>query len=121
MDELERALRAVLDDPAQLNELRALAGSLGLGQDAPAPPAPEPASPAPEPVLPVSAPEPAPAKAAGSFAPQPRGASRQEALLQALRPFLRKDRQAKIERALQAAKLAGLASGLLANRRREGP
>lgn len=114
MDELERALRAVLDDPAQLNELRALAGSLGLGQDAPAPPAPEP-------VLPVSAPEPAPAKAAGSFAPQPRGASRQEALLQALRPFLRKDRQAKIERALQAAKLAGLASGLLANRRREGP
>ena len=38
MDELERALRAVLDDPAQLQELRALAGSLGLGQpDAAAP------------------------------------------------------------------------------------
>ena len=38
MDELERALRAVLDDPAQLQELRTLAGSLGLGQpDAAAP------------------------------------------------------------------------------------
>ena len=128
MDELERALRAVLDDPAQLNELRALAGSLGLGQAAPAPPAAEPVSAAPEPVSgapeavpPAPVPDPTPVKPAGSFAPQTRGASRQEALLQALRPFLRKDRQTKIERALQAAKLAGLASGLLANRRREGP
>lgn len=30
MDELERALRAVLDDPAQLQELRELAGSMGF-------------------------------------------------------------------------------------------
>ena len=52
MDELERALRAVLDDPAQLQELRALAGSLGLGQpdaaapqEAAVPPMPPPAPP----------------------------------------------------------------------------
>ena len=30
MDELERALRAVLDDPAQMRELRELAGSMGF-------------------------------------------------------------------------------------------
>lgn len=120
MDELERALRAVLDDPAQLNELRALAGSLGLGQT---PAAPESA--------PVSAPEaqaasvpdaPAPRSeaprpaAAASFAPRTRGGTPQEALLQALRPFLRKDRQEKIERALQAARLAGLARLALGSR-----
>lgn len=124
MDELERALRAVLDDPAQLNELRALAGSLGLGQT--------PAAPEPAPVsAPVSAPEaqaasvadapppqseaPRPA-AAASFAPRTRGGTLQEALLQALRPFLRKDRQEKIERALQAARLAGLARLALGSR-----
>ena len=67
MDELERALRAVLDDPAQLQELRALAGSLGLGQpDAAAPQeaAPPVAEPPPPPAQPpvqetVSLPEPA--------------------------------------------------------------
>ena len=74
MDELERALRAVLDDPAQLQELRTLAGSLGLGQpDAAAPqeaavppmphrPAPQqPAAPKPAP-QPEKAPTPPPAE-----------------------------------------------------------
>ena len=45
MDELERALRAVLDDPAQLQELRELAGSMGFSvpqaQRAPVPDPPE--------------------------------------------------------------------------------
>ena len=122
MDELERALRAVLDDPAQLNELRALAGSLGLGQTPAAPEsAPVSASEAPAASVPdVPAPQPeAPKPAAASFAPRGRGGTPQEALLQALRPFLRKDRQEKIERALQAARLAGLAR-LALNSRRSG-
>ena len=70
MDELERALRAVLDDPAQLQELRTLAGSLGLGQpdaaapqEAAVPPMPPPAPPPAQPPKPpvqetVSLPEP---------------------------------------------------------------
>ena len=45
---------------------------------------------------------------------------KQEALLLALKPFLRKDRQSKIDRALQAARLASLASLALKNRGR-GP
>ena len=125
MDELERALRAVLDDPVQLQELRALAGSLGLGQpDAAAPqeaavppPAPPPAQPPKPPVQEtVSLPEPA----AAMLRQAGKADKKQEALLLALKPFLRKDRQSKIDRALQAARLASLASLALKNRGR-GP
>ena len=126
MDELERALRAVLDDPAQLQELRTLAGSLGLGQpDAAAPqeaappvaePPPPPAQPPKPPVQEtVSLPEPA-----AMLRQAGKADKKQEALLLALKPFLRKDRQSKIDRALQAARLASLASLALKNRGR-GP
>ena len=124
MDELERALRAVLDDPAQLQELRELAGSMGFSvpqtqpEGAPAPKSPEPA-PAPEPepaqaVFQQQLPEPAAAmlRQAGKMD------KRQEALLLALKPFLRKERQEKIDRALHAARLASLASLALKNRGR---
>ena len=127
MDELERALRAVLDDPAQLRELRELAGSMGFSvpqaqpESAPAPPPP-----GPEPV-----PEPPPAQAVFQQQPLPEPAAamlrqagnmdkKQEALLLALKPFLRKERQEKIDRALHAARLASLASLALKNRGR-GP
>ncbi len=94
MDELERALRAVLDDPAQLQELRALAGSLGLGQpDAAAPqeaappvaePPPPPAQPPKPPVQEtVSLPEPA----AAMLRQAGKADKKQEALLLALKPF----------------------------------
>ena len=124
MDELERALRAVLDDPAQLQELRALAGSLGLGQPdtaAPQEAAPPVAEPPPPPAQPpvqetVSLPEPA----AAMLRQAGKADKKQEALLLALKPFLRKDRQSKIDRALQAARLASLASLALKNRGR-GP
>ena len=43
---------------------------------------------------------------------------KQEALLLALKPFLRRERQEKIDRALQAARLASLASLALKNRGR---
>ena len=128
MDELERALRAVLDDPAQLQELRALAGSLGLGQpdaaapqEAAVPPMPPPAPPPAQPPKPpvqetVSLPEPA----AAMLRQAGKADKKQEALLLALKPFLRKDRQSKIDRALQAARLASLASLALKHRGR-GP
>ena len=128
MDELERALRAVLDDPAQLQELRTLAGSLGLGQpdaaapqEAAVPPMPPPAPPPAQPPKPpvqetVSLPEPA----AAMLRQAGKADKKQEALLLALKPFLRKDRQSKIDRALQATRLASLASLALKNRGR-GP
>ena len=121
MDELERALRAVLDDPAQLQELRALAGSLGLGQPDAAAPQEAAVPPMPQPPKPpvqetVSLPEPA----AAMLRQAGKADKKQEALLLALKPFLRKDRQSKIDRALQAARLASLASLALKNRGR-GP
>ena len=127
MDELERALRAVLDDPAQLRELRELAGSMGFS----VPQAQPESAPAPTPPEPEPAPEPPPAQAVFQQQPLPEPAAamlrqagkmdkRQEALLLALKPFLRKERQEKIDRALHAARLASLASLALKNRGR-GP
>lgn len=124
MDELERALRAVLDDPAQLQELRELAGSMGFSvpqtqpEGVPAPKSPEPA-PAPEPepaqaVFQQQLPEPA----AAMLRQAGKTDKKQEALLLALKPFLRKERQEKIDRALHAARLASLASLALKNRGR---
>ena len=127
MEELERALRAVLDDPAQLQELRELAGSMGFPVPQ-AQPEPEPAPQAPQPG-PVPEPEPARAVFQQQTLPEPAAAmlrqagkmdKRQEALLLALKPFLRKERQEKIDRALHAARLASLASLALKNRGR-GP
>lgn len=119
MDELERALRAVLDDPAQLGELRALAGTLGLGQP---PEVPEPPKQMPQPE-PPEMPDP-PVQAAPAFAPAAHGGGhtdkRQQALLLALKPFLRPERQEKLERALQAARLADLAGFALRTRHRRG-
>ena len=127
MDELERALRAVLDDPAQLRELRELAGSMGFS----VPQAQPESAPAPTPPEPEPTPEPPPAQAVFQQQPLPEPAAamlrlvgkvdkKQEALLLALKPFLRKERQEKIDRALHAARLASLASLALKNRGR-GP
>lgn len=127
MDDLERALRAVLDDPAQLQELRELAGSMGFSVPQAQPkPDPTPKEPQPKP-----APEPEQAQAVFQQQPLPEPAAamlrqagkvdkRQEALLLALKPFLRRERQEKIDRALHAARLASLASLALKNRGR-GP
>ena len=127
MDDLERALRAVLDDPAQLQELRELAGSMDFSVPQAQPkPEPTPKEPQPKPV-----PEPEQAQAVFQQQPLPEPAAamlrqagkvdkRQEALLLALKPFLRRERQEKIDRALHAARLASLASLALKNRGR-GP
>lgn len=127
MDELERALRAVLDDPAQLRELRELAGSMGFSvpqaqpESAPAPTPPEP-EPVPElpPAQAVFQQQPLPEPAAAMLRQAGKVDKKQEALLLALKPFLRKERQEKIDRALHAARLASLASLALKNRGR-GP
>ena len=125
MDELERALRAVLDDPAQLQELRELAGSMGFSlpqaqpESAPMQKAPEPV-PEPEPARAVFQQQPLPEPVAAMLRQAGKMDKRQEALLLALKPFLRKERQEKIDRALHAARLASLASLALKNRGR-GP
>ena len=127
MDELERALRADRDGLAQQRGLGVRGGPIGYTKPQAQPEsAPAPTPPEPEPV-----PEPPPAQAAFQQQPLPEPAAamlrqagkmdkRQEALLLALKPFLRKERQEKIDRALHAARLASLASLALKNRGR-GP
>ena len=84
-----------------------------LSRSRPPPPAQPPKPPVQET---VSLPEPA----AAMLRQAGKADKKQEALLLALKPFLRKDRQSKIDRALQAARLASLASLALKNRGR-GP
>ena len=113
--------RAVLDDPAQLQELRELAGSMGFSvPQAQRAPVPDPPESEPKPVQAVFQQQPLPEPAAAMLRQAGKMDKRQEALLLALKPFLRKERQEKIDRALHAARLASLASLALKNRGR-GP
>ena len=88
MDELERALRAVLDDPAQLRELRELAGSMGLSVPQAQPeraPVPDPPESEPKPVQAVFQQPPLPEPAAAMLRQAGKMDKRQEALLLALK------------------------------------
>ena len=121
MDELERALRAVLDDPAQMRELRELAGSMGFSAPQMQPenePAPKPPEPEPKPAQAAFQQQALPEPAVEMLRQAGKADKKQEALLLALKPFLRKERQEKIDRALHAARLASLASLALKNRGR---
>ena len=88
MDELERALRAVLDDPAQLQELRELAGSMGFSVPQAQPeraPVPDPPESEPKPVQAVFQQQPLPEPAAAMLRQAGKMDRRQEALLLALK------------------------------------
>lgn len=100
MDDLQSALQQLLADPQQLAELASMASALGLhppeGGPPPQPP-PKPEKPE-EPKQPGNQPRP----------PMPPG-DRREKLLLALRPFLKPERQEKLDRALRIAQLTQLA------------
>lgn len=116
MDELQQRIESVLNDPQQMKELLALARSLGAE-------------------LPEELQEPAkqqeteisrePPKGLGALMSQPLGAllqsagkleQKQEALLNALRPFLKPNRREKLDRAIRAARLSQLAGRALKSR-----
>ena len=109
---LDQALGAILQDPAQMQKIFALAQSLGLSS----PPQPPPSE--PPPALPQP-PPPAPERsaAADTLAELLQKAGkldrRQENLLNALKPFLKPGRREKIDRAMQAARLSRLAGAAL--------
>ena len=111
MDDLEQKIQSVLSDPAQMAQVLEMAKSLGItlpAASAPPAAASEPSAQA------EAAPQPEPPKPGPPPMPPGGGlAQRQEALLRALEPFLRPARREKIERALQIARLSGLAGGAL--------
>lgn len=116
MGELEEKLNAILGDSQAMSQIMALAQSLGKsdpkeGEESPAPPADPPPAPEEEPGEDLL----------GGIDPQmldlgmrllgeyQRQDEKGAALIQALRPFLREERQAKLDKAVRIAKLSRVA------------
>ena len=99
MDDIGQTIQDILGDPQKMAELRTIAESLGLNttpQESDAVSTQE---------------EPAAAQTAKLSSSEPR----QEALLQALLPYLSPSRRNRLERALRVARLSKLAGAALQN------
>ena len=107
MEELESKLGSILGNPEMMQKIMALAQNF---QDQPSNEPSQPASPFPE--L-----DPSMLQKIMGFAQHSGIDPHQQALLQALRPYLAQHRISKLERALRAAKMAGMATNLLPNLR----
>ena len=103
MDDLEEKIAQVLNDPNQMAQIMAIAGSLGLK-----PPEKQTAEP------PLSMPP----QMAAMLEQAGKMEQRQETLLRALKPFLSPGRQERIDKAMQVARLSHLADYALRNRDR---
>lgn len=109
MSELEDKLSAILGDPQMMQQIVSLAQAMGQGQQtAPpqqnAPPPEESASPGFDPSV---------LRSLAGMAGKSSVDSNQQALLTALSPYLSQSRVSKLERAMRAAKIAGMASSFL--------
>lgn len=123
MSELEEKLGAILSNQDAMSQIMALAKSLGGGGAAEGPP--PPAAPALEPPAPASAGggiDPRllsmAAKLAGAYSDA--GDDRRVALLSALRPFVKEERHAKLDKAIQIARLTRVVRTALDSFRAKG-
>ena len=110
MDDMEAKLGTILGNPDMMAQIMSMAQSLGGSTSAP-PPAPPPQQPV-MPGIPEGLDIGMITKLAG-MANSANVDKDQQALLFALRPYLTNERIGKLERAMRAAKLAGLATSLL--------
>lgn len=105
MSEMEEKLGAILNNPQMMQQIMSMAQAMGANQPAQSPP-PQPQ----EPILPMDP------KMLQSLAGMARNSGvdrNQQTLLSALRPYLSQSRINKLEKAMRAAKMAGLASNFL--------
>lgn len=105
MDEMESKLGAIFSNPEMMSQIMSMAQKLS-GGDSPPPP--------PQPVAPIA--DGLDIGTLSKIAGLASSASidkNQRALLHALGPYLTGERISKLEKAMRAAKLAGLASSLL--------
>ncbi len=107
MSEMEEKLGAILNNPQMMQQILSMAQAMNTNSTPQSPP-PQPQESAP--ALPV---DPRMLQSLAGMA-QKTGVDRnQQTLLKALCPYLSQNRVHKLERAMRAAKMAGLASNLL--------
>lgn len=115
MADFEEKLESILNNPQAMSQIMSLAQSLGGGASAQSQPPPAAGQPAPPP--PPSPPPPGPGDGLGLdpkllsgiaslMGQYNSGDDQRVALLNALRPFVREQRYAKIDKAIQIAKLS---------------
>ena len=106
MDNMQNGINSILENPEMMQKIMAMAQSLQGTH--PQPTAPEPSTASPFPDMDISM-----VQKLAAVAGKANIDNNQRTLLSALRPYLSGDRISRLERAMRAAKLAGLASGLL--------
>ena len=104
MSELEEKLGAMLSNPQLMQQISSLVQA--MGQPSPSPPPPTPPQQPSEPDF-------SQLQGLASFLQSNRIDTNQQALLRALSPYLSPWRVGKLERAMRASKMAGLASMFL--------
>lgn len=110
MDSMEEKLNSVLGNPDMMRQIMQFAQSLGTSS----PEQPKETFAEPEPTSPsIQMPDPALLQKLATVAQRSGIDSQQRQLLAALRPYLSRERLAKLEKAMRAAKMAGLASDFL--------
>lgn len=105
MEDMEEKLSAILGNPQMMSQIMSMAQSMGGTQEPPQE----------SPIQETSAPafDPAMLQKVAAIAGRSGIDSHQQSLLHALRPYLSHERIAKLEKAMRAAKLAGLATSFL--------
>ena len=111
MDEMEQKLGAILSNPQMMQQIMSMAQAFAPAQEAS--PAQQPAPPPQPPAPAMPNIDPAMLQKLAGIAGQSGIDREQQALLKALSPYLSRDRIARLERAMRAAKTAKLASTVL--------
>ena len=109
MDNIQTQMNTILQDPEMMSRIMSMAQSLSGGQSS-SPPKEEYAPNISMPEIDLET-----VQKLSGFLMQSNIDSNQQTLLSALTPYLNAKRIAKLEKAMRAAKLANLASSLLAN------
>ncbi len=118
MSELDDKLNSILSNPAMMQQIMSLAQALNQQPEAQQQPPPQ-ASPPPQPPPQSSMPSTErmlnPNMLSRMASLMQRGSidKNQQALLRALRPYLSRQKLEKLERAMHAAKMAGIASEMV--------
>ncbi len=108
MDEMQNQMNAILGDPEMMQKIMAMAQSLNIPQSntPPTPPQEKPATQLPDIDLSM-------VQKLSSLAGKSNIDDNQRTLLKALSPYLSRERITKLEKAMRAAKMAGMASVFL--------